>query len=102
MWVTILSNNFKDLLDTLKNKPWVVIVLALMFLSGFFINKWVISQDSSVEELKSRDHEIIIVKEEMLEYKYKALYYQKLYEQTIKENDSLFIKANELIRKKNE
>lgn len=102
MWVTILSNNFKDLLDTLKNKPWVVIVLALMFLSGFFINKWVISQDSSVEELKARDNEIIIVKEEMLDYKYKALYYQKLYEQTIKENDSLFIKANELIRKKNE
>src|SRR5690606_16233026 len=102
MWVTILSNNFKDLLDTLKNKPWVIIVLALMFLSGFFINKWVISQDSSVEELKARDNEIIIVKEEMLDYKYKALYYQKLYEQTIKENDSLFIKANELIRKKNE
>lgn len=102
MWITIISDNFKDLLDTLKNKPWVVIVLSLMFLSGFFINRWVVSQDSSVEDLKARDKEISIIQEQLYEYKYESMYYKKLYEKTVIENDSLFRRANKLIRKINE
>lgn len=45
MWVELLKTNFKDILQTLIHKPFIIIVLALMFSTGFFANKWVGSKD---------------------------------------------------------
>lgn len=98
MWITILNDNFKDLLATLKTKPLAAIVLSLMFLAGFFINKWVVSKDSNVDEIRASSREINMVRDSMYNYKYQALYYKELYEKNKSETDSLFNKTNEVIR----
>lgn len=98
MWITILSDNFKDLLDTLKAKPLVIIVLSLMFLSGFFINKWAISKDSSVDEIRATSREINAIRDSMYNYKYEALYWKNLYEEYKDKSDSLFIETNKVLK----
>lgn len=98
MWLTILNDNFKDLLDTLKTKPLVIISIALMFLAGFFINKWAVSKDISIDEIKARAEEVNIVRDSMYNYKYEALYYKRLYEENKNKTDSLFIETNRILR----
>lgn len=98
MWVKIISDNFKDLLDTLGKKPFVIITLGLMFLSGFFINMWVVSKNDTSIELKVRDEELNNVKDSLYNYKYQSLYYKRLYEKNIKQTDSLFKESNKAIR----
>lgn len=98
MWVKIISDNFKDLLDTLGKKPFVIITLGLMFLSGFFINMWVVSKNDTSVELRVRDEELNRVKDSLYNYKYQSLYYKQLYEKNIKQTDSLFKESNKAIR----
>lgn len=98
MWVKIISDNFKDLLDTLKTNPIVIIVIGLMFLSGFFINIWVNSKDDCTVELKIRDEELNRTKDSLYNYKYQSIYYKQLYERNMKQSDSLFKESNKLIR----
>lgn len=95
MLIKIISDNFKDLLDTLKTKPSAIIMLALMFLVGFFINKWVSSKDSTITDIKASNKELNMIRDSMYNYRYQALYYKTMYEQSIKKNDSLFRKVNE-------
>lgn len=98
MWAKIISDNFKDLLDTLGKKPFVIITLGLMFLTGFFINMWVISKNDTSVELRVRDEELNKVKDSLYNYKYQSLYYKQLYERNIKQTDSLFKESNKAIR----
>lgn len=98
MWVNIISDNFKDLLDTLKTRPIIVMVIGLMFLSGFFINMWVNSKDNCMDELKIRDEELNMTKDSLYNYKYQSIYYKQLYERNIEQSDSLFKESNKLIR----
>lgn len=98
MWITILSDNFKDLLETLKTKPTVIIVLSLMFLAGFFINKWTVLKDNSVIEIKATNKEINEIRDSMYNYKYQALYWKNLYEQYRSKSDSLFIETNKVLK----
>lgn len=98
MWITIISDNFKELLKTFTTKPIIIIALALMFLAGFFINKWSVGKDNCYDELKARDKEINIVRDSMYNYKYSAVYYKQLYEKNKDETDSVLIKAKEVIK----
>lgn len=98
MWAKIISDNFKDLLDTLGKKPFVIITLGLMFLTGFFINMWVVSKNDTSVELRVRDEELNKVKDSLYNYKYQSLYYKQLYERNIKQTDSLFKESNKAIR----
>lgn len=98
MWITILSDNFKELLSTLKTNPIVIIVLSLMFLAGFFINKWVTSEDNNNIEMRATNKEINVIRDSMYNYKYQALYYKQLYEKNVKQTDSLFVKTNQVIK----
>lgn len=98
MWINIISNNFKDLLDLLKTKPSIFGIVVLMFLAGFFINKWVVSKDDCMEELREKDYELIVVKDSMHNYKYQAIHYKNLLELNKEKTDSLFRESNKLLR----
>lgn len=98
MWITILSDNFKELLKIFTIKPIIIIALALMFLAGFFINKWSVGKDDCYEELKARDKEINAVRDSMYNYKYNAVYYRQLYEKNKNETDSVFKQTKEVLK----
>lgn len=98
MWLNILSSNFKELLEILKTKPFVIIVIALMFLAGFFINKWAISKDESVSDLKAKDEEYLKVTNEKYKYKYEAHMYKQLYYECKTSTDSLFQESAKILR----
>lgn len=98
MWVSIIGNNFKDLLDTLKSRPSIIGIIALMFLAGFFIDKWVSSKDDCADELKIKDEKLISIKDSMYNYKYKAVHYRELLEINKEKTDSLFKESNKLIK----
>lgn len=83
MWINIIGENFKELLLTLRQKPIVIIVLGLIFLSGFFINKWTMSTDDCTQIIRDRDKEISNVKDTLYMYKYESKYYQELYKRSI-------------------
>lgn len=98
MLKTIITDNFKELLDTLKTKPIVVITMGLMILAGLFIHKWSISKDTNYTDLKVKDAEIIELSKEMYKWQYEATYYKSLYEQTVIRNDSIFEKTDAVLR----
>ena len=39
MWIGVISANFKELLETLKARPHLILIILLMFSTGYFINR---------------------------------------------------------------
>lgn len=88
MWVNIISENFKDLLKLLDRRPFVVIVLGLMFTSGLFINNWIIAKNECAQELSDLTDSLLQAQQESILYKYESLYYQRIIQMANSELDS--------------
>lgn len=57
MWIDLLKGNLKELLQLLVKSPIAIMLLLLMFTSGFFANKWVESRDNCDERISRIQYE---------------------------------------------
>lgn len=88
MWVNIIGENFKDLLRILDKRPFVIIVIGLMFTSGLFINNWILAKNDCAAEISALTDSLNNAQQEIYKHKYESLYYQRIIKMANSELDS--------------
>lgn len=89
MWVNIIGNNFKELLVVLERRPFLIIILSLLFTSGLFMRHWLTGKEDCVEEVKILNDSIQSLHKEVFNYKFESLYYRKIIETANDDLDSV-------------